>query len=217
MERRLRLVLVDDHQMVREALSACLAQEPDFEVVGTAEDGTMAVGLCSDLDPDVVVLDVDLPGLSAFETGRTILDKTHARIIFLSGFSHDSYIEAAVDCGASGYVLKEDGVTALIRAIRESETGWAFSERIRDRLVFEEAKTPVFRDRPRSRASLLTPGQVELLRYLAKGLSKKEIASLTGRSYSAVDKQVTRVMDKLSIHDRVELSRFAIREGIAEA
>jgi len=215
---RTSVVLVDDHSMVREAISARIQEEDDLEIVGTAAEGEEAVPLCQRLQPDVVVLDIDLPGPSAFDTGKKILETTTARVLYLSGHSKDRYVDAAIAVGASGYVLKDEGLSVLVTAIRQSAHEPFFSEGIRERLAETSIEDPVDSEKraPGSRGSLLTERELEVLRLLARGYSKKEISAMIGKSYSTVDKRVSRIMEKLQFHDRVDLARFAIREGIVE-
>ena len=211
------VVLVDDHSMVREAISAQIQEFDDLEVLGTAPNCTEAISLCQQLQPDVVIFDIEIPGPSAFEACKTLLKTTRARILYLSSYSRDRYLDAAIASGGSGYVLKEEPIGILATAIRESAEGSYFSEGIRDRLA-EVSQSGSARDGggDASRISLLTERELEVLRHLARGHSKKQISEMIGKSYSTVDKRVSGIMDKLQIHDRVALARFAIREGIVE-
>jgi DNA-binding NarL/FixJ family response regulator len=212
------VLLVDDHALVRDTLAERLGQEPDLEVVGGACDAAEAMDLAFERRPDVVVMDVDMPGLACFEAARDIrsrLPKT--RVLFLSAFSNDRYIEQALATKASGYITKNEPPQAVIEAIRAVYRGTVyFSPRVQARLTVDEANVTLAKPGD-TRASTLTPRELEVLRYLARGMSKKEIAQTMHLSVKTVDTHSGNLMNKLDIHDRVELARFAIREGLAEA
>jgi DNA-binding NarL/FixJ family response regulator len=211
------VVLADDHALVREMLFERLSRE-GMEVVALASSGDRAIELASSDPPDVVVLDIDMPGRSAFEAAREVQRISPAtRVIFLSAFVHDRYVEQALEVGASGYLTKADPPQAIVDAIRKvNEGGTCFSPAVLDRMVIDRDGARLA-DGNGSRLGLLTDREQEVLSYVAKGLSQRQIARLAGISVKTVQHHITRVMDKLEIHDRVELARFAIREGIVEA
>jgi DNA-binding NarL/FixJ family response regulator len=217
MSHAISILVADDHELVRSMLEVQLASEPDITVVASVANARQAVRKARALAPDVVLMDIDMPGLLSFEAARTIrryCSTTH--VIFLSAFFHDRYIEEALRADASGYVTKNEPPRSLIAAIRKVSRGFTyFSPEVQDRLVVEVDGLSLKR-RPRTRGFLLTDRESETLRYVARGLSKKEIASLMNLSVRTVDAHVRNVMAKLKIHDRVELTRFAIREGLAE-
>lgn len=213
-----RILIVDDHALVRSALAGRLESEPDFCVVATASSADEALEKAIECEPDVVLMDIDMPGLASFGAAEQI-KATHpdTKLIFLSGFLQDHYVEEALRVGASGYMTKRESPATLVEAIREVARGGAsFSEEVRSRLVVagDGAKLA---EAPRSLASTLTTREMEALRYVAKGLAKKEIAQTMAISVKTVDRHVFNLMAKLDIHDRVELARYAIREGIIEA
>lgn len=215
--RTITVLMVDDHALVRSTLAAWLETSPDIRVVGEAANADAALALAADLRPDVVLLDIDMPGLLAFEAARIMRSRTpESRIIVLSAFLHDHYIEQALAVEASGYLTKGQPPAALADAIRVVAAGGVFfSPEVQSRLVID-AKGVRLSNSPSSRLSTLTPRELEVLRYLARGLSKKEIAQVMHLSAKTVDNHSTSLMSKLDIHDRVELARFAIREGLAE-
>ncbi len=219
MSERTTLLLADDHTLVREALKTQLEREPDFSVVAAVSNADDAVTEALRLKPDVVILDIEMPGQQCFDAARTIkmqLPETH--ILFLSGFHHDRYIEQAIVAEASGYLTKTEPPQRLIDAIRTVMAGGiCYSPEIRARIILDECGRHRLGDAPKTRAGTLTERELTVLRYIARGLPKKEIASHMHVSVSAVDRHCTRLMTKLDIHDRVELARFAIREGLAEA
>jgi DNA-binding NarL/FixJ family response regulator len=220
------VVLADDHAMVRDSLTSYLASTPDVRVVaavGTAEE---AVEEAVRHNPDVVLLDIDMPGLAAFEAARRIRGRCpKTRVVMLSAFFHDHYIEQALAAGASGYLTKTEPVESIVRAIRDAAAGIAcFSPQVRARLVLGDngvsmAETkvgPGSRFALQTRASQLSGRELEVLRYLARGLANKEIAATMNLACRTVDHHVARIMRKLNIHARVGLARFAVREGLAE-
>lgn len=216
--RRLKILVVDDHALVREAVADQLSREEDFEVVGTASEAGDVLRMAPELKPDVVIMDIDMPGMICFDAAhRLTVHDEGPLIIFLSAFFHDHYIEQALRVKARGYVVKTDPPSTLIEAIREVAAGGSyFSEKVRARLVVGDGRVELAEE-GRTAVSLLTQREVEVLRYIAQGLSKKEIAATMHLSTKTVENHSARLMAKLDIHDRVELARFAIREGLAEA
>jgi DNA-binding NarL/FixJ family response regulator len=214
----IRVLVVDDHALLRTTLVERLRREPGLSVVGTANNADQAIERVMECVPDIILLDVDMPGLSSFEAARTIAwMRPESRIIFVSGFFHDRYIEQALEVKARGYVTKIEPPETIIEAVREVAAGGVyFSGDVRSRIVIEPGGTRLAEEAT-SRASTLTVRELEVLRYIARGLSKKEIANIMHISVKTVDRHSANLMTKLAIHDRVELARFAIREGLAEA
>lgn len=215
MPKTIRILVVDDHTLLRETLRERLQDEPDLEVVGTAPDAGAAQALFEKLQPDVVLMDVDMPGQSCFEVARQIKTRSpETAILFLSAFFHDRYIESALAAQASGYVTKDEPPSVIVRAIRSAAGEVAyFSPRVQSRIVVDDDGLRL----AEARGSLLTARELEVLRYIARGLPKKEIAALMHLSIKTVSRHTENLMEKLDIHDRVELARYAIREGLAEA
>lgn len=212
---KVKLLLVDDHALVLETLRERLARDARFTVTAVASNGDEAVAAARDVQPDVVVMDVDMPGLSAFEAARRILAISAAsRIVFLSGYTYDQYIEQALELGAMAYIHKCDPPELLEKAIVDVCEGRAcFSRQVQERIIFDESG-PRLGKPGRSRISTLTPREREVLVYIADGLAKKEIADLLSLSLKTVEKHADNLMAKLDIHDRVTLTRFAVREGL---
>ena len=212
-----RILLVDDHALMREMLSVHLAQEPSFDIVGTAANAGEAIELAIERRPNVVVMDIDMPGLSCFDAARRIAAaQPEVRFVFLSAYTHDRYIEQALAVGALGYVAKTeppDKIVAAIRAVADKKA--YFSEEVQARIVLD-ADRPRLAPRGKSRMSTLTPRELEVLQYVSRGLAKKEIAGMMNISLKTVEKHSDNLMRKLSVHDRVELTRLAIREGLVE-
>lgn len=212
-----RVLLVDDHAMVRQALSERLEREPGLMVVGAAADGDEAIDLAKETTPDVVCLDIDMPGRLCFEVARHLMETMPTvRVLFVSAFFHDAYIEDALRVRAHGYVTKGQSLAQIVRAVREVAAGrMYFSDDVRDRLVIDSAGVRLG-GASKTRLGTLTQREREVLRYIARGLSKKDIAAMMGLSVKTVENHTANLMIKLKIHDRVELARFAIREGLAE-
>jgi DNA-binding NarL/FixJ family response regulator len=212
------ILIVDDHTLMREMLSERVASIPDLEVVGTAENADLAVKEAVRLQPDIILMDIDMPGLHCFDATRSIQARCpNTKIIILSAFFHDHYIEQALASEAAGYLTKNESVDTIIGAIRAVASGGShFSPEVRARIVVD-SRGARLAQKKRSRVSTLTNRELEVLRYVARGLSQKQVAEIMHLSVKTVHCHCTNLMTKLDIHDRVELTRFAIREGLAEA
>lgn len=218
MSNPITVLLVDDHALMRDMLANRLSDEPDLQVVGTVESADAALTAGTTHEPDIILMDIDMPGLSCFDAARTLqrlLPKTS--IIFLSAFFNDRYIEQALAIEASGFLTKTEPPESVIAAVRAVAAGKCyFSAEAQSRIVIDSGRTRLAHP-VQSRASTLTNRELEVLRYLARGMAKKEIARTMHVSAKTVNNHASHLMNKLDIHDRVELSRFAIREGLAEA
>ncbi|MEL7474160.1 MAG: response regulator transcription factor [Planctomycetota bacterium] len=213
-----RVLLVDDHAMVRQALSERLEREPGLTVVGTASEGDEALEMAGETRPEVVCLDIDMPGRLCFDVARDLMATYDGlRVLFVSAFFHDSYIEDALRVRAHGYVTKGQSLGQIVHAVKEVAAGrMYFSDDVRDRLVVDSSGVRLGASST-TRLATLTQREREVLRYIARGLSKKDIAAMMGLSVKTIENHTANLMIKLKIHDRVELARFAIREGLAEA
>lgn len=212
------ILLVDDHVLLRETLCERLSREKDIRVVASADDAGEAIRLAGENLVDVVLMDIDMPGQSCFEAAKAIKrQQPSVSILFLSAFFHDRYIESALAAQASGYITKDEHPDVIVRAIRNAAQDEAyFSPKVQDRLVVDSSGVRLA-DTGKSRGSLLTQRELEVLRYIARGLPKKEAAQIMHVSVKTVSRHTENLMEKLDIHDRVELARYAIREGLAEA
>lgn len=215
--RKTRILLVDDHELVRSTLARCIDTIQGIEVIATAANGNDAIALAIEHRPDIVLMDIDMPGVLSFEAARSIQNRCpDTRIIFLSAFFSDRYIDEALAAGASGYLTKSEPVEAVEQAIRRVASGAAyFSPEVESRIVFDKDGIRLATD-GKTRTSTLSARELEVLRYLTRGLSKKEMAELMHLSERTVNRHCSNLMDKLDIHDRVELTRYAIREGLTE-
>jgi DNA-binding NarL/FixJ family response regulator len=211
-------LVADDHPLIRSALVAVLNDTDDIRVVAEAANAADAVELAHKHSPSVVILDVDMPGIDAFHAATHIRQlRPSTAILFLSASDHDRTIEQAIKVGALGYIVKSDdpaGIPGAIRTVARGEQ--YFSPRAAERLqggVGEVRRRKI----TGTRGAMLSDREVEVLRYVGKGFAKKQIAEMLGISVKTVDKHVTSVMEKLDIHDRVELALYSVREGLINA
>lgn len=188
-----------------------------MEIVADVGSSNEAVACVSQHKPDIAILDIDMPGRQIFEAAETIRRiSPGTRILFLSGHCSDRYIDQALGVGAAGYLLKGDQPQTIIDAIHAVAKGSVcFSQEVLLRMSPTRPGEALGRGR-NSRICLLTPRELEVLGYLARGMSKKAIAAIMHVSTNTVGRHTTAMMSKLDIHDRVELALFAIREGIVE-
>ena len=179
-----RILVVDDHDLVGAALCEWLRREEGLAVVGTAGTADEAISKAVGCRPDVILMDIDMPGMICFDAAQRITTLCPGvRIIYLSAFVSDRLIDQALRAKASGYLAKSDPPETLIRAIREVVSGGAyFSEKVRSRMV-NGARGPKLAREPRSRASTLTCRELQILEYLARGLAKKQIARQRGLKF----------------------------------
>lgn len=211
----IRVVLVDDHLMLVDSLASRFQRDTGIEIVGTASNADEGLSLILETKPDVVILDVEIPGRGSFEIADEISKKLNdTRMVFLTGHLSDIFIELALRVNAIGYLLKGEPIESLIHAIRKAARGeFCFSQAVQERLVFDQ-KTNRYTIRSESMLASLTSRQIEVLRHLARGQSVKEVARSMHLSEKSIDSHKYRIMHKLGIHDRVELARYSIREGL---
>jgi DNA-binding NarL/FixJ family response regulator len=211
------VLVADDHALIRSALVAVLNATEDIRVIAEAANAADAVELAHKLSPDVVVLDIEMPGVDAFHAASHIRQlRPSTAVMFLSASEHDRFIEQALRAGALGYVVKSDSpdsIPVAIRTVARGEQYFSSSAAQRVRGAGDLRRREV----KGTRGSALSDREVEVLRYVGKGFAKKQIAEMLGISVKTVDKHVTSVMEKLDIHDRVELALYAVREGFINA
>jgi DNA-binding NarL/FixJ family response regulator len=212
-----RLVVVDDQEIVRAGFAALLDTQDDFDVVGTAADGEEAVRVCREHRPDVVLMDVRMPAMDGIEATRQLTDDGEAlpRVIMLTTFDLDEYVYDALGAGASGFLLKDVKAEALFDAVRVVSVGDALlAPAVTRRLVSEFARLrPTLPPRPEAIAEL-TPRETEVLRLVAEGLSNGEIAARLVVSEETVKTHVSRVLTKLSLRDRTQAVVVAYESGL---
>jgi DNA-binding NarL/FixJ family response regulator len=215
-----KVLIVDDQSLVREGFRMILEAEPDLEIVGEAGDGDEAVTAARELQPDVILMDVRMPNVDGLEATRRILDgaETGPRILILTTFDLDEYVYEALRSGASGFLLKDTPPEDLVDAIHVVAGGDALlAPSITRRVIEEFVRRP-----PESVRALppevseLTSREMEMLRYLARGLSNAEIAKEAFVSETTVKTHVARILMKLRLRDRVQAVVFAYEHGIAQ-
>lgn len=209
----LRILLVDDHQIFREALRSLLEKTPDFSVVGEAGDGKSALRLVEELTPDIVCLDIGMPGINGIEIARQLSrDFPKLKIIALSTHADRVYVMDMLKAGASGYVTKAEGGKELLRAIEAvTKNRQYICSGISDS-TFGMLSNPS----GGSASMLLSERERQILRLVASGMSSQEIAQSLSISSGTVDVHRRNIMRKLDLHSAVELTRYAISMGIAE-
>ena len=212
-----RVLVVDDHKLCREGLQAKIDAEPGMAVVAEARDGQEAVTQALEHRPDIVLMDIEMPGTSCFEATRRIQEMLpDTRVIILSGHMNEHHIKEAVSAGAWGYALKNGGFDEVKHAIREVRAGRLhYVREVMERVSLNNGKLTL-QTEVRTRSDTLTNREREIWTYLARGMSLKQAGTLMHVSYKTADKHKVNLMRKLDIHDRVELTRYAIREGIVE-
>lgn len=215
--RKVSVLLVDDHTVVRQGLRALLSAEEDIEVIGEAENGRQAVMLARKTPPDVVVMDVAMPLLNGLEATRQILKSVPtSKVLVLTSYGDDDCVSQMMEAGASGYLIKQTAANDLLKAIREVQRGNAFfspsiAKRLRDQC--REAFTT---GQPPRKTGELTSRESEVLQLIAEGFSNKQIAAELTISIKTVEKHRQQVMNKLNIHDVAGLTRYAISKGLIE-
>lgn len=216
--QRQRVVFADDHACIRRATVEWIERSGGFDVVGEVGTATEALELSARLHPDIVVLDIDMPGRSAFEVAEEIRRAApNTKVMFLSGFCTDRYIAGAIAAKATAFVTKGDSPSNLLQALRRvAEGSTYFSPQVRERLVIDGTGVRLGAA-PQVRSDALSAREREVLRHVARGLSKRDIAKMLYLSPRTVERHVANTMQKLGMHDRVALTRFAIREGLVEA
>lgn len=215
--KKIGVLLVDDHTVVRQGLRALLHSEEDIEVLGEAENGRQAVAAARKTPPDIVVMDVAMPLLNGLEATRQILKTVPgAKILVLTSYGDDECVEQLMHAGASGYLIKQTAANELIKAIREVQRGNAyFSPAIAKRLR-DQCREVFTNGRSAKKASELTSREAEVLQLIAEGFSNKQIAAELSISIKTVEKHRQQVMNKLNIHDVAGLTRYAISKGMVE-
>lgn len=215
-----RIVVADDHQVVRTGFAALLDTQPDFTVLGTASDGAEAVQMSRELRPDVVLMDVRMPGTDGIEATRQLTGRADSpRIIILTTFDLDEYVYDALRAGASGFLLKDVTAERLFDAVRVVAAGEALlAPAVTRRLISEFAKLrPKATGRSESQATALgelTPRETEVLRLLAEGLSNPEIAARLIVTEETVKTHVSRVLHKLGLRHRTQAVVLAYESGL---
>ena len=217
--QKIKVLLADDHTVVRQGLRALLKAEEDMDIVGEAENGRQAIQLVKKLLPDVAVIDIAMPVLNGLEATRQILQSVPTtRVLILSSYSDDEYVQQLTEAGAAGYLVKHTAANDLLKAIREVHRGNAFfSPSIAKRLRDQCRESFVTGQPAKKRSDYLTTREAEVLQLIAEGHANKQIAAELCISIKTVEKHRQQVMNKLGIHDVAGLTRHAIAKGIIES
>ena len=214
---KIRVLIADDHAIVREGLRQLLNGQTDMEVAGEAEDGRQALEKVKSLHPDVILLDIAMPHLSGLEVISLIREAApETQVVVLSMHSKETYVQQVLSSGALGYVLKASPSTDILEAIRMAHRNEYFlSSRLKAEVIGKYLKTK--RSAPALRGyDLLTEREQQVFRLVAQGHSTSQIADILCVSPKTVEKHRTSLMNKLGVHDRLELLKYAIKIGIVD-
>lgn len=211
--KKICILLADDHAVLRAGLRALLHAQPDLEVVGEAADGGEAVRLAEALKPDVVVMDIGMPGIRGLEAAGIIRRKDpRVRVLILSMHDDQGYLRQALQAGASGYVLKKAADTELLAAIRAAHRGEVFVDPSMTRGLVEEMLAPA--TPPPGPAPALSEREREVLCLVARGHTNQQVADLLCLSVKTVETYKARLMEKLGLRGRAELVRYALQQDL---
>lgn len=214
-EPAIKCLIVDDHTLFRDGLRRLLESEPDIDVIGEASDATEALERVSELLPDVVLMDIGMPGMCTFEAARMMLkDHPNTKLIFLTMYEEEEYLLQCMSTGAAGFMLKDSPAPKVINAVREVFQGRKYlSPQILGRMVDDVRARSA---RTATRGSMLTPREREVVKMIAEGNSVKEIAGILGRSVKTVEAHKFNLMRKLDIHNKAQLVTYAIQKKIVK-
>ena len=214
--QRIRLLLVDDHTLLRQALRALLEAQPNLEVVGEAINGRDAVEIAEQMMPDVVLMDMVMPGLNGIDATRQILKRSPGtRVLILTAYLEDERLLQALRAGASGYVVKNSDLDELVLAIQSVHRGNTyFSSAVSEELAVNEVLLQAKQPDGKTGYDLLTNREREVLQLIAEGLSNQQIADVLVISVKTVEAHRSHIMTKLHAKHRTDLIRYAIRRGL---
>jgi DNA-binding NarL/FixJ family response regulator len=211
--RKLRVLLADDHVTVRHGLKLLIDKEPDMTVVAEASDGASAVQRALDLKPDVVVMDISMPGMNGLVATRTLKEKQpQAAIVTLTRHGDDAYLQELLRAGVAGYVLKQSAPAELLQAIRAAAAGGQYLDstltaRVTAGFLGREGR------RPAKSNAALSERESEVLRLIASGYSNKEIAARLALSVKTVEAHKANAMRKLDLNGRIDIVKYAVLQG----
>jgi two-component system response regulator NreC len=213
--KKLRILLADDHIVMRTGLRALLERQPNLEVVGESENGRETVALAASLRPDVVVMDVGMPVLNGIEATQTIVTQRPAiAVVILSMHADESYVMRALKAGARGYLLKDSAAADLIGAIQAISQGKSFFSPKVSRILAEDYVRVLKQKGAVDTYDLLTSREREILQLLAEGKTNKEVATALNISPYTVETHRSHILQKLNLHNSAELVLYAVRKGI---
>jgi DNA-binding NarL/FixJ family response regulator len=211
----IRVLLADDHKLIRAGLRLVVDQQPDLSVVGEADDGRQAVELAKSLNPDVVVMDIGMPNLNGIEAARQIRQiRPDAAVVMLSMHSDEGYVLRALGAGARAYLLKDSATTDLVQAIHAVAEGKSFFSPAVSKVLLQDYMRKLRRSGAEDSYDLLSPRERGVLQLVAEGKSNKEVASLLNLSVYTVETHRAKIMQKLNLKGVPELILYAVRKGI---
>ena len=211
----IRIVLADDHAVMRRGLRLVLEQQEDFQVLGEANDGREAINLVESCKPDVAVHDITMPNLNGIEAARQIIAKQpNVAVVILSMHSDEGYVLRALKAGARGYLLKESPEADFIQAVRSVSEGKAYFSPAVSRMLVEDYIRQLQDKDIEDSYDLLTPRERELLQLIAEGKSNKDIANMLNLSLYTVETHRSNILEKLNLHSVPELILYAVRKGV---
>jgi len=209
----IQVFLVDDHSIVREGLKSIINKETDMEVIGEAENGSIALSKVREYDIDIIIMDIEMPGLDGIDTTRQIVLEHGKKVLALSAYSEIRYVQKMLKAGAKGYLLKECVINELSRAIRRIINGGIYiSEQLTEDVVSDYVKR--LSQVENSVLSILTTKEIEVLKLIAKGVPRIQIAHKLFATPSTISKHRHSAMEKLGLETNTDLVMFAIKEGI---
>ena len=213
----IRILLADDHAVVRSGLRMLLEAQPDFEIVGEAETGTEAVAMVDELHPDAVLMDIQMPDLNGIEATKIIKEKSpETAVLALTMHEDDHYFFEMLHAGASGYVLKRAAPDEVVQAIRTVCRGEVFLHPMMAKRLVTDYINRADKNESEKAYSNLTPREQEVLTLIAEGYSNAEIANDLYISIKTVDRHRENIMRKLNMHSRIDLVKYAIRTGLID-
>jgi len=212
----IRVLLVDDHPLFRKGIASLLSSEPGFEVLGEASDGQEAIEKARDLMPDVILMDISMPGVNGLEATQRIKQEIpYVRIVILTVSDEDQNLFEAIKSGAQGYLLKKIEPQTLFQTLRGVLEGEAPLSRVMaTKLLAEFARQRRAASEPRTPTATLTEREKEVLGLLAAGKTNKEIAGALGIAENTVKNHLKNILEKLHLENRVQAATFALREGL---
>lgn len=216
MSQKISILIVDDHTLMRDGIRAILEEQPDITIVGQAEDGREAVRLARQLRPNVVLMDIAMPLLNGLEATRQIKrEHPEIKVLILTMYDHEEYFRQVLEVGASGYIIKRAAASELVAAIRSVDRGEAVLSPAITRLLLEDYLQR-YSNKMESDPDALSPRERETLQLIAEGKTSREIAEIMHLSIKTVQSHRTSLMQKLDLHDRGELIKYAIQKKIIE-